>query len=95
MGCSFSFVCKNCRRVYKLGYGAYGSWFIYPKSVEQYEQIAQERPKQANLPQNQNIKTCLVEHEKHDFEYLYHGTESLEEITGSSNEYEEIDLPGD
>lgn len=59
------------------------------------EQIAQERPKQAKLPRNQNIKTCLVEHEKHDFEYLYHGTESLEEITGGSDEYREIDLSVD
>jgi hypothetical protein len=95
MGCAFSFVCKTCRRVYNLGYGAYGAWFIYFKSVERYEQIALELPKQAKLPRNQNIKSCLVEHAKHDFEYLYHGTESLVEITGGSDEYQEIDLSCD
>ena len=81
--------------MYHLGYGAYGSWFIYPKSIEEYEQIAKQRPKQAKLPRNQNVRTCLVEHEKHDFEYLYHGVETLSEITGDSSEYQDINLAGD
>jgi hypothetical protein len=95
MGCGFSFVCKTCRRVFHLGYGAYGTWFVYPKSIEHFEQFAGERPKHAKLQRNQNIRTCLLEHEKHNFEYLYHGVETLSEITADSNEYQEIDMPGD
>ena len=92
MGCGFSFVCKTCQNVYLLGYGSYGTWFIFPKSVGEYEQIADQRPKQAQLRRNQNIKTCLIEHARHDFEYLYHGTEDLKELVPNPEEYRQIEM---
>jgi len=92
MGCSFSFVCKTCKRVYLLGYQPYGKWFIYPDTTEEYDQIAARRPREAKLAGNQNIRKCLAKHAHHDFNYLYHGAESLEEIIGDSDQYTDVDL---
>lgn len=65
MGCGYDFCCNTCKKSYYLGYGSYSTWCCV-NTLEEF-QLWHPRPP---LRKNENIKTCLVEHQGHDFEYL-------------------------
>ena len=87
MGCSKTIACLDCKKLYYLGYGSYGSW-ISADTVAAFDAQARKVvgrdsddpwTQEGHLKKNQNLRTVLVEHEGHrlrawidDYEY---GTE--------------------
>lgn len=104
MGCSYNFVCKDCKKSYYLGYGSYSSWINVDSVVDYNKQPDTHK----NLRKNINIETCLKEHSGHDY-FLINGDimyvkdnnlyydlwVDMTLATENYNEYEVIDLYAD
>lgn len=64
MGRDGNFACKGCKKNYYLGYGSYGTWLDYAKTVVEYDSLPDEKKQ---LIKNINYRKCLAKHEKHDW----------------------------
>lgn len=76
MGCGYDYICRTCKKSYKVGYGSYGTWFAVT-SLAEWDKRAEQTPAGADLLKNQNIRKVLVEHAGHDIYAAnrdHHGT---------------------
>lgn len=76
MGCGCTYACLDCKKIYYVGYGLYGSW-IYADTVAEFDARArrvvgaEENPwtEDGGLRKNQNIRTVLLEHAGHQLSH--------------------------
>ena len=65
MGRSSNFLCRTCKVSYSLGYGCYSTWLDNDaNSVEEYDVLDSPHKE---MDKNQNFRTCLEEHQDHDW----------------------------
>lgn len=69
MGRSSEFVCHDCKKIYALGYGSYGTWCDLSFTIDEFIEKALERDINM-LPKNINVLRCLLKHKDHKFDYL-------------------------
>jgi len=64
MGRDSNFVCKDCKKIYYLGYGSYATWLDDKLTVQEYHHAEGDK----YLSKNINYFKCLLEHENCNFE---------------------------
>lgn len=65
MGCGLSIACRDCKQVFYVGYGSYGTWYFGDLQVAKVQEWMTAQPKNAELRKNQNILKVVTEHDGH------------------------------
>ena len=70
MGVGYDFICKTCRKSYYLGYGSYNTTLYGYGEAETVESFDKRTvgSQYLAIPENQNYRACLVDHEGHERE---------------------------
>ena len=83
MGSGRTFLCKDCRQIYYVGYGYSPSWND-SDTLATFDEWAEKHPEYADRGKNLNLRKCHVAHKGHDY-IIYSGdyTSEVQRDNGS------------